>query len=155
VGVVTGRGALVRRLGVVLVLLALLSMHGLQYLSVGPAADRPVAASVAHGVEAATSALGTDPVALGDGLVTTVAAGGTLTESGPLMGNMPGHGVPAHVWSLCLAVLLVAFAVLGAVYGLRSTTAPGGGPVSRPRGPVRPSWPSRPPDLSALCLLRI
>lgn len=152
---VTGRGALVRRLGVVLVLLALLSMHGLQYLSVVPAADRPVTASVAHGIEAATSALGTDPFGLADELVTTVAAGGTLAESGPLMASMPGHGIPAHVWSLCLAVLLVAFAVLGAMYGLRSTTAPGGGAVSCPRGPVRPSSPPRPPDLSALCLLRI
>jgi hypothetical protein len=139
----------------VLVLFALISMHGLQYLSVGPTSDRPASASPAHGMEVATDGSGADPVGRADGPVTTGADGGALAESRPLVGNMPGHGMPAHVWSLCLAVLLVAFAVLGAVYSLRSMTAQADGAAAVPRGSVRPSRPSRPPNLSALCVLRI
>lgn len=65
------------------------------------------------------------------------------------------HGVTGHLWAVCLAVLAVGLAVLLAVPALRG--------VRRARPGPRPSWPHglpwpvrpRPPDLLALCVLRI
>lgn len=72
---------------------------------------------------------------------------------------MPGHdGVPhdttAHLWTLCLAVLAVAVAAMLAwlVPRMRQLTAP---VLGHARVRLRALPPPRPPDLSALCLLRI
>ena len=132
-----------RRVFAVLVLAAVVCMHG-------------------------TPALGADGAGHRDALVDmTVAAPsglpgahlldqpGALALSGlqPVTPLTPGHDVDSHVWAACLAVLLAALALLAAAVGI--------GQRARPllRGPtVRTlsGWtvPPRPPELSVLCLLR-
>ena len=68
----------------------------------------------------------------------------------------PGDRMPSHVWAACLAVLLIGVVLLGAGALARSWATSsldellGGARRLRHRPLVE-----RPPDLSALCLLRI
>jgi len=141
-------------LGILLLLIALLSMHGAQYLSAGTAPHGAAPATVCDPTDAAAAtALPLDPVAVADGVGGASAT--RLVASGPAMATAtPGHGIAAHVWALCLAVLLAGLVLLGTALA-RMTTVPVGAPASRSRVPVRRFRPPRPPDLSALCLLRI
>ena len=79
------------------------------------------------------------------GAATAMAAGGN--------GGVP-HDAATHLWTVCLAVLAAALAVLLAVILPRSVqlTAPA---LGYARARFRSVGPPRPPDLSALCLLRI
>ena len=67
----------------------------------------------------------------------------------------PGHGTAAHVWSLCLAVLAGLVLLGSLLLGWRIVVAVNDVAVDLLRRMRR--WPGlpRPPDLSALCLLRI
>jgi hypothetical protein len=64
------------------------------------------------------------------------------------------HGTAGHLWTVCLAVLAAALAVLLAVLlpqpGFLARLA-----IPRVRARVRSLSALRPPDLSELCLLRI
>ena len=143
-----------RRLGILLLLVAVLSMHGVQYMLAG--AHGPAAVTADQSLDAAVdTALLLAPVALADGAAMTMVPERTAPASAAATGTMPGHGIPAHVGSLCLAVLLVGLALLGAALVRRTNATAVCAPASRSRVTLHWSPPPRPPDLSALCLLRI
>lgn len=147
-------GARGGRLGILLLLLAVLSMHGVQY--VAAAVHGPGAVSVDRTVAAgAVTVPALAPVALGGDAGMTMAPEPPTPSSAVTATSVPGHGIPAHVWSLCLAVLLAGIALLGAVLARGAPTALVSASSSRPRGLDLRSLPPRPPDLSVLCLLRI
>ncbi|MGY2004454.1 DUF6153 family protein [Blastococcus sp. SYSU DS1024] len=97
--------------------------------------------------------------------------GGVVVTSG---GSVPGHpaassaaalagaghegapdGTAGHLWTVCLAVLAAGLALLLAVLAPRpARVVPRGLARARARAAAG-SLPLRPPDLSALCLLRI
>ena len=134
------------RLWVLVLLAAVFAMHGLQCSTAGP--------GTGHGTPAAPSAIGHSPAGHSNALVVAPAVGVAAAEAGIPPAPAPEH--EAHLWAVCLAVLLSAVTLLGAVALLRR----GGTPVVRgsPSSPRRPAarWALlRPPDLSALCLLRI
>ncbi|MGY2065744.1 hypothetical protein [Blastococcus sp. SYSU DS0619] len=149
-----------RRLWVLLVLAAFFSAHGLQCL----ADDGGLGHGASHA--AASSSSGHAPAVTHPAAVTAaatlIAPGHTRAEvtatAGPahlLELHLPAHG--AQVAAVCLAVLLVGATVVGAVARRRWATT-----ARSVRGsPPPPRWstgrtpPPRPPDLSALCLLRI
>jgi hypothetical protein len=128
-----------------LLLAAVFALHGLQCTAdahasgaarttsvVAPAAPPAVDSHVG------ASAAADDPAAVSDG-----------RHGSPL------HGSAGHLWTLCLAVLAAGIAVLLALLVPRLV-----GLVSPALRRVRTrtvGWlaPLRPPDLSALCLLRI
>lgn len=139
-----------RRLGILLLLVAVLSMHGVQYMSAG--AHGPAAVTADQTLDAAAvAALVPAPLVLADdvGMMTAPAASAVGSDT------VPGHGIPAHAWSLCLAVLLAGLAWLGAALARRTAGVSARQPASRSRGTVLRSRPPRPPALSVLCLLRI
>lgn len=70
--------------------------------------------------------------------------------------SAPKHEPSAHIWSLCLAVLATGMAVVGWwVVTRKAPQATAALPTQVARAVLRfPELP-RPPDLSALCLLRI
>lgn len=143
-----------RRLRILVLLLAVLSMHGVQYMSA--AAHGPAAVTVDHTLDAAAvTALGPAPIALAADVGTTMAPERTAAASAVAKVTMPGPGMPAHVRALCLAVLLAGLALLGAALARRIDAAPVRKPASRSRATLLRSPPPRPPDLSTLCLLRI
>ncbi|MCZ2860143.1 hypothetical protein [Blastococcus sp. VKM Ac-2987] len=148
-----------RRLWVLLVLGAFFSVHGLQCL----ADDGASGHGVSHAAAASSSGHAPTPTPSAAGTVaTTPAAGHAKPEVAAAAGaahllvlHLPAHG--AQVAAACLAVLLAGAAALGAVALRRwPTTARavrGSPPASRWSTGRTP--PPRPPDLSALCLLRI
>ena len=145
-----------RGLGILLLLVAVLSMHGLQYLSAGTGPSAPVTANADHALDTgAVTALVLAPVVLSDDAATMVAREGAAATSAMANGALPGHGIPAHLWSLCLAVLLAGLTTFGAAVARRARAVPARAPASRTRETLSRTRLPRPPDLSALCLLRI
>lgn len=143
-----------KRLTILTILVAVLSMHGVQYMTGGP--HRSAAVTAEHPVDApASTALPLVAVALAADVGTATASQLAVAASAVMTGTGPGHGIPAHVGALCLAVLLVGLALLGAALVRRTRAVPVDGPASGPLDPTRRSRPPRPPDLSVLCLLRI
>ncbi|NEN51072.1 hypothetical protein G3R41_08985 [Modestobacter muralis] len=138
---------------ILVLLIAVLSMHGTQYVSGG--AHDPAAVTADHPLDAvAATALTPAPIGSADDVGMTVAPERAVAASAAPTATMPGHGIPAHVWSLCLAVLLAGAALLGATLTRRMIAAPVRALPSRARRAVHRSL-LRPPDLSVLCLLRI
>ena len=140
-----------RPLSALLVLAAVLVMHGLPVLT----ADDPIhhETVVTDGVDMGMSATSATVLVQGqfDG-----QADNFLSGRPPVAPEMPDHQTHAHLWAACLAVLLTGITLLAAVGCLSR------GALPLLRGPTaRPPWWSgwsqilRPPDLSALCLLRI
>jgi hypothetical protein len=149
------------RLWTVLLLLAgLVAMHGWQCPAHSPAATpaEAPASAVAMGV----------PLAAGEHMAGAVAPGvpGPMVDDPAVVEPLgaaqadaghdrTSHGAAGHLWMLCLAVLAAGMAVLFSVFAprlvgiavlaLRRARARAGGRLN----------PPRPPDLSALCLLRI
>ena len=143
-----------RRLWVLVLLAAIFSMHGAQYIAADAGVRHPAAAVAQHGTEerlAAGSLAGSmaadDQGQQGDPSLSATAMAG---QPGP------GHGVAAHVLSLCLAILYAGLVLLAAASLVGRVTAPvlsrGASHLSLFTGWSRLP---RPPDLSALCLLRI
>ena len=143
-----------RRVWILLLLAAIFSMHGAQYV---------VAAAGIRHAEVAVAQHGTEDPLDAVSLSRSMAADDQLQQADPslaatAMADQPGpsHGVAAHVWSLCLAILYAGLILLAAAGLLGRVTAP------VPRGiashlSLFTGWSRlpRPPDLSALCLLRI
>jgi hypothetical protein len=81
----------------------------------------------------------------------TVSPAAVAADDSP---SSDSHGTAGHLWTVCLAVLAAALAVLLALLlphpGLLARLAP-----PRVRARLRSLSPPRPPDLSELCLLRI
>ena len=143
-----------RRLVILVLMIAVLSMHGAQYMSAG--AHGPAAVTAEHPIDAAAAtALILAPLSLVDDVGMTMAAEQLAAPSLVAAGTMPAHSLPAHVWSLCLAVLLAGFALLGAALARRTTAGRVHASLSPSRVPVLRFSPPRPPDLAVLCLLRI
>ena len=141
-----------RRWWIVIVLTAVFSMHGVLLISPS-AGDTAVGAATGQHTMAGASTVGSLPDAAGAFLPVPEAAMAPPDE--PMSDTEPGHGGGAHLWSLCLAVL-AGMALLGALMlARRFTAAVTGTSVHLLRGMGR--WPGlpRPPDLAALCLLRI
>jgi hypothetical protein len=146
------------RLLALLILAAVFSMHGLQCVAADAGTTHPDV-EAAHGplVEVAESVVLSMAAAMADGV------GGSAhldaLESSSAASGHPGpmHSV-VHVLTMCLAVLMAGLAAMGALLLLRrvsAATAADVGALVRAR-----SWWSsvearRPPDLAALCLLRI
>ena len=136
----------VRRLWTVLVLTAVISMHGTPAL-VG---DFAAQASTFDDAAVASPSMSMAP-AQPDGMV------GMLDESGHRSGesHQSGHGVEAHLWAACLAILLAGTALVAAAARLwKGLVAPIREPANRGAWSSRWRFVCRPPDLFALCLLR-
>ncbi len=151
-----------------LVLVGVFVMHGAQCTAAAddaghpsPAAHSPVLAptgTLMHGAaEAATVVAATGIAPIGTVLADTAPAAhpasGSLAAGADSLPS-DSHGVAGHLWTVCLAVLAAALAVLLAVLlphpGLLARLA-----LSRVRARFKTLTPARPPDLSELCLLRI
>jgi hypothetical protein len=153
-----------------LMLAAVFAMHGLQCTSAGtPSSGATHTTSLVGPAEAAavdghvagdpTAAMtmpqsGTGPMADGHPGANPVAAEQPAAVSDHGHGSTP-HGSAGHLWTLCLAVLAAGIALPLALFAPRlvGPTAPA---VRRTYARVG-GWlaPLGPPDLSALCLLRI
>ncbi|SDM08475.1 hypothetical protein SAMN05660642_01598 [Geodermatophilus siccatus] len=141
----------------VLLLAAVFLGHGLQC---GPGSGG--AAHAGHGVDTAVAAAVTaadthlTPSAVGHGGGAAAPIAHDDAARAATAGSAPGHwhGLPGHLWAVCLAVLATGLAVLLSLAARRLLRqAP---PAALPawlRGLPRPA-PARPPDLFSLCVLR-
>ncbi len=142
---------------VLVLLAAVFSMHGVQC----PAADSHAGHGVVAPVHASVDYLERAGLAASPALVADQDWSGALAGMTGLVSRpgMPRDGAPVHgatFWSACLAVLLAGLALLGIGVFIRRVLAP----FVRSRAPSvlwHTGWSRlpRPPDLSALCLLRI
>lgn len=73
------------------------------------------------------------------------------------VGSAPGHwhGLPGHLWAVCLAVLAAGLAVMLAVLAPRLLGLAPSVTARRPSSGTHWRTPLRPPDLSSLCVHRI
>jgi hypothetical protein len=152
-----------------LMLAAVFAMHGMQCTaaadSAGSAATTAHVTTTAHVGSVAMTALTPgharpapgavsfdDPTPAHTTATAIVAAVPALVDAGH---SGAPHDWAAHLWTACLAVLAVALAVLLALLVPRLVQM--GPPVLRNARTRARGWltPPRPPDLSALCLLRI
>jgi hypothetical protein len=154
-----------------LVLVGVFVMHGAQCAAAADDAGHlsPVAHSTAlpptgtlmHGAveAAATVATVTDMALAGSAVADTAPAAQPATGSPTAVATADSppsgsHGTAGHLWTVCMAVLAAAMAVLLALLlphpGLLARLA-----LTRVRSQLRSLTPTRPPDLSELCLLRI
>jgi hypothetical protein len=161
------------RLWTALLMLAVFAMHSPQCTSL--AADRAHASGAAHTTSVVAPAA---PAAVDShvGGIPTAAMTTVQTGTGPMADGHPSadpataahpavvgdgghdstsHGWAGHLWALCLAVLAAGIAVLLAVLVPRLVAL--AAPALRRARASASGWlaPLRPPDLSALCLLRI
>lgn len=141
-----------RRLWVLLVLASVFSMHGVQCA----VADL----DAGHGMSASAQTPEPPPAERPPVAMAMAVAAEVTPAMGPgVVHRATGDGLPSHDASLsavCLAILLTGVALLGLVALIRQTWST----CVRARAPSprrRAGWSQlvRPPDLSALCLLRI
>ena len=153
-----------------LVLVGVFVMHGAQCTAAADDAGHPSPAAhstvlaptgtLMHGAAvAATVVAATDIAPVVTVLADTAPAAHPASGSpaAAAVADSPlsdSHGTAGHLWTVCLAVLAAALAVLLAVLlphpGLLARLA-----LPRVRDRLRSLTPARPPDLSQLCLLRI
>ncbi|WP_431521209.1 DUF6153 family protein [Blastococcus capsensis] len=141
-----------------LLLAAVFAMHGVRCVAAEPA--------LAHGSTSldAVASIGAPAAAIHVGAVTAekpahshaAATHGSRDVAATVSTDLPAPWHDAHVLAMCLAVLLAGLTILGALTRVRGMAIPlvRGSPPPRRwlTGWVRQP---RPPDLSALCLLRI
>ena len=141
-----------RRWWIVVVLTAVFSMHGVLLISPS-GGDAAVEDGAAQHAMAGSQTMVSLPDLDGT-FVPGSPAASMATADEPLPDTDPGHGDGAHLWSLCLAIL-AGVALLGALLSGRAAAVAATAAVHLVRGVRR--WPGlpRPPDLAALCLLRI
>ena len=146
-----------RRMWILLLLAAVFSMHSIASSSADPGAVQGAAATADHGMGSASSGSQTLKTSGSSELASSESwADSTVAVGEPVPPNVPAHDVSTHFVSVCLAVLLAGFGWL--ISRVRAPTVPT--PVMRfaaPRPRLDMGWfrPPRPPDLAALCLLRI
>ena len=146
-----------RRMWILLLLAAVFSMHSIASAPANPSAGQGLTATAEHGMGSAAS--GSETLRTSGSL--EVASPGGWANSAvavvdPVSPSVPLHDVATHFLSVCLAVLLAGLGWL--ITSVRAPTV--ATPVVRfaaPRPRLDMGWfrPPRPPDLSALCLLRI
>ena len=139
-----------RRIWALLAVAAVLAMHGVQCMS-GSVGSAHV--TVAPAVP--LTVLGGDSTAFPDGRHQVAASGGDVTtpfHAAP--DGIPDHG--PELWTICLAVVFAALALVSVATLLRGRTALlVRGPPPSLRGLRQHSRLFPAPDLSAFCLLRI
>ena len=132
-----------------LVLVGVFVMHGAQCAAADGAAHSSPAthSTVVAGIAPVGTVLADSPPAAhqATGSPAAVAADSPLSDS---------HQTAGHLWTVCLAVLAAALAVLLAVL-LPHPVLTARLALTRARAQLRSLTPARPPDLSELCLLRI
>lgn len=140
-----------RRLTVLFLLAAVLSMHGIPAM----AAEGSTEQAMTHApYVSATSAVADTVAGLSpdDGAALHPFVAGDVAPDG----QSAPHETAMHAWAACLAVILAGIGLLTAVLFARRRDEAAAravlGGVQWARGWFRPP---RPPDLSALCLLRI
>lgn len=143
-----------RRLWVLVLLAAIFSMHGAQYIAADAGLGHAEVSVAQHGTEDPLDAVS---------LSGSMAADDQLQQADPSLGAAavaaqpgPSHGVAAHVWSLCLAILYAGLVLLVAATLLGRVAVPVPRRIASHLS-LFTGWARlpRPPDLSALCLLRI
>lgn len=145
------------RLWILVLLAALFSMHGAQFVSAAPGAGHSATATAEHGTGASSAGASTADPGAAAGDLRTAAATVQLSAAGdPTPVDAPDRGGAGHFASLCLAVLLAGLVVLGVAVVARRVPATVLRTRERaPRLPIRWLRLPRPPELSSLCLLRI
>ena len=143
-----------RRLCVLLLLAAIFSMHGAQYIAADAGLRHAVAAVAQHGAEDSL-----DAESLSGSMVTDeqLQQADPPLRAAAMAGQPdPRHGVAAHLWSLCLAIMYAGLILLAAASLIGRVAAPVLRGVASHLSLFK-GWSRlpRPPDLSALCLLRI
>ena len=136
----------VRRTWVVVLLAAVLLMHGIPAMAPGEGS-----ASSSHvEMSALPDGVGPLPLAAMPGAESAAAHGEETTGR-----DSPSHPMSSHAWNACLAVLLVGMALLAAAIARGLARQPLNHRTAA-HPPVSTPWttPPRPPDLSVLCLLR-
>lgn len=144
-----------RRIGVLLLFAAVFWMHVLSLVVVdsAPVSGAPAASSVAMSASDMLANPGSHGATDGDQPGNRSAAA-PLSAEQPAHQKAPAHEGAAHVWAACLAVLFAVLTVLGAGVFRRAAVPSLRGAASSVRWPVWLPRP-RPPDLFALCVLRI
>ena len=144
------RGIGARGLFALLLIAAVLSMHGIP--SMGTAQADPIGASATS-----HTAMGMSPDAPVE--MSGALAGVSAIAQDGLAGGLPSdtpHEGTAHLWAACLAVLLAGLLLVGAAVlarrRARGRDVDAGWPVAV-WGMTRCHLP-RPPDLFALCVMR-
>ena len=146
-----------RRMCILLLLAAVFSMHSIASSSADPGAVQGPAATVDHEMSPAPSGSQTLKTSGSSELASFESwANSSVAVGDPAPLNGPIHNVATHFVSVCLAVLLAGLGWL--ISRVQAPTV--ATPVMRfaaPRPRLDMGWfrPPRPPDLSALCLLRI
>ena len=141
-----------------LLLAAVFAMHGIQCMATGSALEHgstSLGAAASVGAAAASVHVGPVADAMPDhGRVAATHGAGDAGTTGA--SGLPAPWHDAHALAVCLAVLLAGLTFLGASALRRGVAVPlvRGSPTSA-RWPTGWARQPRPPDLSALCLLRI
>lgn len=145
------RGLGARGLCALLLVAAVLSMHGIPSTGTARAAQNEPSATTSH----TPMSMSQDaPLDVSAGLAGASAP--ALTRfAGTSPSNLPHDGA-AHLWAACLAVLLAGMLLVGAAVLARRRGSVGEAAAGRPPSPwcLRRCLPPRPPDLFALCVIR-
>ena len=145
-----------RRLWVLLLLAAVFSMHGAQYVAADPRAGQVAMVSAQHAMGGTDTGAPFIGSARAGAELPPAAVGTAPGAAGTSVPSAPEHDVADHVLSLCVAVLLAGFVLLGAMAVVRRVTVEVAWDEGlRPRLPMGWFRLPRPPDLASLCLLRI
>ena len=143
-----------RRLWILLMVAGVVTLHGVQVLSVDQGEHHATTAMAVEQVSGSGAGEGVTNTAPRPADVRPVSAWTTVDSASDL--SPTGHGGTEYIGTVCLAVLLTGLAVLGAMMpgrGAAATTVSGRSVARRrPMGVFRLP---RPPDLAELGLLRI
>ena len=135
-----------RRTWIVVLLAAVFLMHGVPLM-----ATERVAAPASHaGTSTLEGGIDLRTVAAASSAGDVTAYGEERTDHGST-----SHSMASHVWNVCLAVLLMGMALLAATASRRLSSHTDRRVTPRVRGAIGWVHPPRPPNLAALCLLRI
>ena len=141
-----------RRCTVLLLLAGVFALHGVQCTAggtdaaAGHAAAAPAVHSGADALEVTAGVAAVEEQPLAPPAVAAAVAGAGY-------GSVP-HDAAGHLWTVCVAVLAAGLAVLLAVLAPRLASVAARAVVHLRAAAGSLAQP-RPPDLSALCLLRI
>ncbi|SOE03724.1 hypothetical protein [Blastococcus haudaquaticus] len=148
------------RLWTALLLLgAVVFMHGLQCASADHPGGTPLLspAAVAHDVDAPMAAVSAAMSDAGHTTAGSPAVGGVDAAGVVLHGqtDTSGHGGAGHLWSVCLAVLAAGLALLLGLAVRRLLRLGRAAALPAFTRAARSLTAFHPPELSALCVLRI
>lgn len=143
-----------KRSFVLILLAAILGMHGTPCLADNPAAGH----AMTMGPAAAAAPL--QLAAVATPLADTHTNASPEVDSNPsaitsVADDTPSHGSMVGAWAACLAVFLAGITAIAALFLGRRTRIAIRSLLDRGRTIIRRAAPPSPPDLSVLCLLRV